>query len=53
MLQKISVSKKFLLIFLFNQETRRTQRFLKDHVALKTGVMILKIQICHHRNTLH
>jgi len=30
MLQKISVSKKFLLIFLFNQETRRTQRFLKD-----------------------
>ncbi len=26
--------------------------FLKDHVALKTGVMMLKIQRCHHRNTL-
>ncbi len=25
--------------------------FMKDHVALKTGVM--KIQVCHHRNKLH
>jgi len=24
--------------------------FLKDHVALKIGVMMLKIQLCHHRN---
>ncbi len=27
--------------------------FLKDHVTLKTAVMILKIQRCHHRNKLH
>ncbi len=26
--------------------------FLKDHVTLKTGVMMLKIQRHHHRNTL-
>ncbi len=24
--------------------------FLKDHVTLKTGVMMLKIQLCHYRN---
>ncbi len=24
--------------------------FLKDHVTLKTGVIMLKIQLCHHRN---
>ncbi len=27
--------------------------FLKDHATLKTGVMILKIKLCHHRNKLH
>ncbi len=27
--------------------------FLKDHVRLKTGVMMLKIQLCHHRSKLH
>ncbi len=27
--------------------------FLKNHVTLKTGVMMLKIQLCHHRNTWH
>ncbi len=27
--------------------------FLKDHVTPKTGVMILKIQLCHHRNKLY
>jgi len=27
--------------------------FLKDHVTLKTGVMMLKIQRCHHRNKLY
>jgi len=26
---------------------------MKDHVTLKTGVMMLKIHICHHRNKLH
>jgi len=28
--------------------------FLKDHVTLKTGVVMLEIQIqlCHHRNKL-
>jgi len=25
-------------------------RFLKDHLTLNTGVMMLKIQLCHHRN---
>ncbi len=24
--------------------------FLKDQVTLKTGVMMLKIMLCHHRN---
>ncbi len=27
--------------------------FLKDHVTLKTGVVMLKIQFCGHRNKLH
>ncbi len=27
--------------------------FLKDHVTLKTGVMMLKMCSCHHRNKLH
>jgi len=28
--------------------------FLNDHVTLKTGVMMLEIQLCHHhRNKLH
>jgi len=26
---------------------------LKDHVTLKTGVMMLKIKLCHHRNKLY
>jgi len=25
----------------------------KDHVTMKTGVMILKIQLYHHRNKIH
>jgi len=24
--------------------------FLKDHVTLKTGIKMLKFQLCHHRN---
>jgi len=28
-------------------------RFLKDHLTLNTGVMMLKIHLCHHRNKLH
>ncbi len=27
--------------------------FMKDHVTQKTVVMMLKIQLCHHRNKLH
>ncbi len=27
--------------------------FLKDRVTLKPGVMMLKIQLCRHRNNLH
>ncbi len=27
--------------------------YLKDHVTLKTGVIMLKIQFCSHRNKLH
>jgi len=27
--------------------------FLKDHVTLKTGIMILIIQFSQHRNKLH
>jgi len=27
--------------------------FLKDHVTLKTGVMMLKIHLCHNRNKLN
>ncbi len=27
--------------------------FLKDHVALKTGVMMLKNTALHHRNKFH
>ncbi len=27
--------------------------FLRDHVTLKTGVMMLKTQLCHHRNELY
>jgi len=27
--------------------------FLRDHVTLKTGVMMLKIQLSHHRKKLH
>jgi len=26
---------------------------LKDHVTLKAEVMMLKIQLCYHRNKLH
>jgi len=29
------------------------ERFLKDHVTLKNGVMMLKIQLCHHMNKLN
>ncbi len=26
---------------------------MKYHVTLKTGVMMLKVQLCHRRNKLH
>jgi len=35
------------------QQISILELFLKDHVTLKTGVMMLKIQLCHHRNKLH
>lgn len=28
-------------------------RFLKNHATLKTGIIIMKIQLYHHRNRLH
>jgi len=35
------------------QQISILERFLKDHVMLKTGVMKLKIQLCHPRSILH
>ncbi len=35
------------------KELHCIELFLKDHVALKTEVMILKIQLYYHRNKLH
>jgi len=35
------------------QQIRILEWFLKDHVRLKTGVMMLKIYLCHHRNKGH
>jgi len=26
---------------------------MKDHVTMKTGIMMLKIQLCHCRDKLH
>ncbi len=31
----------------------KLERFLKNHVTLKTGVMMLKIQLWNHMNKLH
>jgi len=33
-------------MFLEQQIDMLKERFLKDHVTLKTGVMLLKIQLC-------
>jgi len=35
-----------------DQQISILESFLKDHVTLKPGVMMLKIQLCHHRNIL-
>jgi len=35
------------------QQISILESFLKDHVTLKTGVMMPKIQLCHQRNKLH
>ncbi len=32
------------------QQISILELFLKDHVMLKTGVMMLKIQLCQHSN---
>jgi len=35
------------------QQISLLELFVKDHVTLKTGVMMLTIQLCHHRSKLH
>jgi len=40
---------QWIMLFL-EQQISILECFLKDHVTLKTGVMTLKIQLCHHRN---
>jgi len=34
------------------QQIIKLEGLLKDHVTLKTGVMLLNIQLCHHRNQM-
>ncbi len=59
--KNVSVStKRFSSSDVFNTDnkkcvlsTKSLEWFLKDHVTLMTEVMMLKIQICHHRNKLH
>jgi len=48
----VNLSKTLQLCF-FNQKCYKKKLFrwfLKDHVTLKTRVMMLKIQLCHHNN---
>ena len=40
-------------MYVWTREIIILEWFLKDHVTLKTGVMMLKIQLYHHRNKLH
>ncbi len=40
-------------IYSFLQQINILEWFLMDHVTLKNGVMMLKIQLCDHRNKLH
>ncbi len=42
--------KQCLITFFVEQQISILDWFLKDHVTLKTGVMILKIQLCHYKN---
>jgi len=39
---------KFIFLQIFILEG-----FLKDHMTLKTGVMMLKIQLYHHKNNVY
>jgi len=39
-----------LIDMFLKQQINILEWFLKDHVTLKTGVMMLKIQLCHYRN---
>jgi len=50
-----NVTKEFYLesSLLFEHQISVLEWFLRDHVTLKTGVMMLKIQLCHHRNKQH
>ncbi len=45
--------KQILPFWTFNMKICILEWFWKDHVTLNTGVMMLKIQLCHHRNKLH
>jgi len=38
---------------LHEQHISIVKLFLKDHVTLRTGVMMLKIQFCHQMNFIH
>ncbi len=57
-LRKTSTNQNSLLILGNSQEMFSEQQisisewFLKNHVTLKTEVMMLKIQLCHYRNKL-
>jgi len=47
-IQSTLMVRKFL-----EHQIRKLEWFLKDHVTLKTGIMVLKIQICHPRNKFY
>ncbi len=42
-----------LKIMFLENEIDKLEWFLKDHVTLQTGVMMLKNEFCHQRNKLH
>ncbi len=50
--KKINIDNKKKCFWPPNQHIRMIWWFLKNHVTLKTGVMALKIQLCHHRNNI-
>ncbi len=47
-----NIKQPFSALIIIEQQISISDWFLKDHVTLKTGVMMLKIQLWHHRNKL-